>query len=69
MQIEQMQKMGGMEGLAGMMPGMGKARAQMSEAGFADRMFARQIALINSMTKRERANPDMLQASRTSILE
>jgi signal recognition particle subunit SRP54 len=64
MQLEQMLKMGGMEGLAGMLPGMGKARAQMAEAGIDDRMLRRQIALIGSMTKKERANPDLLQASR-----
>jgi signal recognition particle subunit SRP54 len=43
---------------------MGKARAQMAEAGFDDSVIRRQIALINSMTKKERANPDILQASR-----
>ncbi|NDU99663.1 signal recognition particle protein [Pseudoroseicyclus tamaricis] len=64
MQLEQMIKMGGMEGLAGMMPGMGKMQKQISEAGVDDKMLARQIALINSMTKKERANPDLLQASR-----
>ncbi|MBI1417590.1 MAG: signal recognition particle protein [Limimaricola sp.] len=64
MQLEQMLKMGGMEGLMGMMPGMGKMKNQMAEAGLDDRMLKRQIALIQSMTKRERANPDLLQASR-----
>ncbi|MDH3264538.1 MAG: signal recognition particle protein, partial [Paracoccaceae bacterium] len=64
MQLEQMMKMGGMEGVMGMLPGMGKAQRQMAEAGFDDRMLRRQIALIQSMTKRERANPDLLQASR-----
>jgi signal recognition particle subunit SRP54 len=39
-------------------------KAQMAEAGFDDRMIRHQIALINSMTKKERANPDLLQASR-----
>jgi signal recognition particle subunit SRP54 len=63
-QLEQMLKMGGMEGLMGMMPGMGKAQKQMAEAGLDDRILRRQIALINSMTKKERANPDLLQASR-----
>jgi len=63
-QLDQMMKMGGMDGLMGMLPGVGKMKSQMSEAGLDDRMLKRQIALINSMTKRERANPDMLQASR-----
>ncbi len=64
MQLEQMMKMGGMEGVMGMLPGMGKAAKQMAEAGFDDSVLRRQIALINSMTKKERANPDILQASR-----
>ncbi|MCB2109733.1 MAG: signal recognition particle protein [Defluviimonas sp.] len=63
-QLEQMLKMGGMQGLMGMMPGMGKMSKQIEEAGFDDTVLRRQIALINSMTKRERANPDLLQASR-----
>ncbi|ADO41280.1 signal recognition particle protein [Ketogulonicigenium vulgare] len=63
-QLEQMLKMGGMEGLMSMMPGMGKMSKQMSDAGMDDRMLRRQIALINAMTKKERANPDLLQASR-----
>ena len=63
-QLEQMLKMGGMQGVMGMMPGMGKMQKQAEAAGFDDRMLRRQIALINSMTKKERANPDLLQASR-----
>ena len=53
-----------MQGMMSMMPGMGKMSKQMEEAGVDDRMIRRQIALIQSMTKRERANPDLLQASR-----
>jgi signal recognition particle subunit SRP54 len=64
MQLEQMQKMGGMEGVMGMMPGMGKMSKQMDASGIDDKMLDRQIALINSMTKTERANPKILQASR-----
>jgi signal recognition particle subunit SRP54 len=63
-QLDQMLKMGGMQGLMGMMPGMGKMQKAAADAGMDDRMLRRQIALINSMTKKERANPDMLQASR-----
>jgi signal recognition particle subunit SRP54 len=64
MQLEQMIKMGGMQGLMGMMPGMAKHQAAAAEAGLDDRMLRRQIALIQSMTKKERANPDLLAASR-----
>ncbi|MDG1802653.1 MAG: signal recognition particle protein [Paracoccaceae bacterium] len=64
MQLEQMLKMGGMEGMMGMMPGMGKMAKQVQDSGFDDSILKRQIALIGSMTKRERANPQLLQASR-----
>ncbi len=64
MQLEQMMKMGGMESIMGMMPGMGKMAKQAAEAGFDDKVLRQQVALINSMTKKERANPQILQASR-----
>ena len=64
MQLEQMMKMGGMESIMGMMPGMGKMTKQAKAAGMDDKVFKRQIALIQSMTKKERANPQILQASR-----
>ncbi len=63
-QLEQMARMGGMESIMGMMPGMGKMAKQVAESGMDDSIFRRQIALINSMTKKERANPALLQASR-----
>ena len=64
MQLEQMIKMGGMEGMMGMMPGMGKLSKQVAEAGFDDKVLKQQIAMIQSMTKKERAAPQILQASR-----
>ena len=63
-QLEQMMKMGGLDGVMGMMPGMSKYKGQMDKAGFDDKVLKQQIALIQSMTKRERANPQILQASR-----
>ena len=63
-QLQQMQKMGGMQGVMGMLPGMAKMSKQMDEAGIDDRMVRRQVALIDSMTRKERRNPDILQASR-----
>jgi signal recognition particle subunit SRP54 len=63
-QLEQMMKMGGMQGVMGMMPGAAKMAKAAEAAGFDDKMLRRQIALIQSMTKKERANPDLLQASR-----
>ncbi|APX12661.1 signal recognition particle protein [Tateyamaria omphalii] len=64
MQLEQMLKMGGMEGMMGMMPGMGKLSKQVADAGFDDKILKQQIAMIQSMTKKERAAPQILQASR-----
>ena len=64
MQLEQMIKMGGMEGMMGMMPGMGKMAKQVQDAGFDDKVLKQQIAMIQSMTKKERAAPQILQASR-----
>jgi signal recognition particle subunit SRP54 len=63
-QLEQMLKMGGMDSIMGMMPGMGKMAKQVQQAGFDDSILRQQIALIQSMTRRERANPQILQASR-----
>jgi signal recognition particle subunit SRP54 len=63
-QLEQMLKLGGMSGVMGMMPGMAKAQKQLEASGMDDRVIKRQIALIQSMTKKERANPDLMQASR-----
>lgn len=63
-QLRQMQKMGGMGGIMGMMPGMGKMKDQMAASGFDDKTFSRHIAIIQSMTKKERANPELLKHSR-----
>ena len=54
--------MGGMGGIMGMMPGMGKMKDQMAAAGLDDKMFGRQLAIISSMTKAERGNPDISEA-------
>jgi len=63
-QMEQMKKMGGMQSIMSMMPGMGKLSKNLNSAGFDDKMIGQQVALINSMTKRERVSPQILQASR-----
>ena len=63
-QLEQMLKMGGMKSLMGMMPGMGKLSKQLDDSNFDDLIIRRQIALIQSMTRKERINPLVLQASR-----
>jgi signal recognition particle subunit SRP54 len=63
-QLKQMQKMGGMGGIMSMMPGMGNMKDKLAGAGFDDKAIKRQIAIISSMTKAERANPDILKHSR-----
>jgi signal recognition particle subunit SRP54 len=63
-QLEQMQKIGGMSGLLGMMPGIAKMKNQLAGANLDDRVLKRQTAIIDSMTPKERRNPDVLKASR-----
>lgn len=64
MQLRQMQNMGGLGMLAGMMPGMKKAKAAMQASGMDDRVLLRMEAIIGSMTAKERANPALLNAKR-----
>ena len=63
-QLTQMAAMGGMSGLMGMLPGVAKMKNQIANAGLDDNVLKRQIAIIDSMTPRERRNPDILKASR-----
>jgi len=63
-QLKQMAKLGGMSGVMALMPGMGKAKKQMAAAGVDDGVLKRQAAIISSMTKHERRNPKVLNASR-----
>jgi signal recognition particle subunit SRP54 len=64
MQLGQMQKMGGLGMLAGMMPGMKKAKAAMAQSGMDDRVLLRMDAIIGSMTPKERSRPELLNAKR-----
>jgi len=63
-QFRQMKKMGDLKGVIGMLPGMGKMKQQIENANIDDRMINRQEAIILSMTKAERKNPDLIKASR-----
>jgi signal recognition particle subunit SRP54 len=56
--------MGGMQGLLGMLPGVGKIKQQIAAAGLDDSLLKRQEAVISSMTKVERVKPDVINASR-----
>ena len=62
-QIRQMQKLGSMSSIMGMLPGLGKYKEQI-EAVNADSLIKKQEAIILSMTKGERRNPDIIKASR-----
>ena len=64
MQIRQMRKMGGMEGLMGMLPGVGKAKKQMAAANIDDSLLTRQEAIVLSMTPKERRKTKLLNGSR-----
>jgi signal recognition particle subunit SRP54 len=63
-QLRQMNRMGGFGGVLGMLPGIGKLKQQIADANLDDRMIARQLAIISSMTPKERRNPQILHASR-----
>jgi signal recognition particle subunit SRP54 len=63
-QLRQMQRLGGMSGMMGMLPGVKKIKAQIGDAGMDDKVLKRQLAIISSMTPRERRNPKMLDGKR-----
>ena len=63
-QLSQMKRMGGMEGMMGLLPGVQKMKQQIAQSGLSDKTFDRQMAIISSMTKQERSKPDILAASR-----
>ncbi len=62
-QLEQMLNMGGMAGLIDKLPGMGKMPQNLKDK-VNDRDVKRMIAIIGSMTKKERRHPDLLNGSR-----
>ncbi len=63
-QLKQITKMGSLSGIMGMLPGVGKIKQQLAEADLDTSILKRQAAIIASMTKAERANPDIMKASR-----
>jgi len=63
-QLTQMQAMGGLGSLMGMLPGVGKMKNQLAAANLDENVIKRQIAIIDSMTAQERRSPDILKASR-----
>jgi signal recognition particle subunit SRP54 len=63
-QLAQVEKIGGIGGILGMMPGVAKMKDQIASANLDNKVIARQIAIINSMTPQERRDPDLLKNSR-----
>ena len=63
-QLRQMQSMGGLGMLAGMLPGMKKAKQAMAASGMDDRILLHMDAIIGSMTPKERERPELLNAKR-----
>ena len=62
-QLRQIQKIGSLGGIMGMLPGLSKFSAQVEAAG-GDKIIKKQEAIILSMTIKERRNPDIIKASR-----
>jgi len=63
-QLRQMKKMGGMEGVMSMLPGVNKMKAKMDQANIDEKMLVDNEAIILSMTKNERENPKIISGSR-----
>ena len=63
-QLKQIAGMGSLSGILGMLPGVGKIKAQLANSNLDMAVFKRQQAIISSMTKQERRQPDILKASR-----
>ena len=63
-QLRQMKKMGGMEGVLSMLPGVSKIKAQMDSSGIDEGIISKNEAIILSMTKDERENPKIINGSR-----
>lgn len=62
--LKQLEKIGGISGFMKFIPGIGRIKDQLKDAGVNDKIIAKQIAIIRSMTKQERRDPKILNASR-----
>ena len=63
-QLRQMEKMGGIDGIMSLLPGMKKMKGMVDKAGIGEKTFKHQEAIILSMTTKEREKPALLNASR-----
>jgi len=62
-QLQQMENMGGVSAMLDKLPGVGNVSQEMRDK-VNDKALARQIAVINSMTKQERRFPDLIKGNR-----
>ena len=63
-QLAMAERMGGIGGIMGLLPGVAKMKEQFAAANIDEKVIKRQRAIILSMTPKERRNPDILKASR-----
>jgi signal recognition particle subunit SRP54 len=63
-QIKQMKKMGGMDGVLSLLPGVSKIKEQMKNASIDEKIISTNEAIILSMTKKEREEPRAINGSR-----
>jgi len=63
-QLRQMKKMGGMEGVLSLLPGVSKIKEQMNNASIDEKIITKNEAIILSMTKKEREDPKVINGSR-----
>lgn len=63
-QIKMIKKMGGLGGMMNFFPGMSKLSGKIADISSGEKNLLSQIAIVNSMTKKERKNPEILNASR-----
>ena len=63
-QLRQIQKMGDLKGIMMMIPGLSQFKKQIENSEIGDKLIKRQEAIILSMTKKERKNPDIIKAMR-----
>jgi signal recognition particle subunit SRP54 len=63
-QLNQMQKLGSMSDILGMLPNIGGINLQAASAGMNDKKVKHMVAIINSMTPKERERPKMIDGRR-----
>ena len=63
-QLKQMKKVGGISGMLALLPGISKTQKTMAENNVTDDMLIKQLAIIDSMTLKEKSNPEIIKASR-----